>query len=101
MRRKITRKRTVPRAKKPARRLQAKTAVAAKSRRKRYAPADTPQADAIDSLIGASAQVLELPIDPAWHGGIKFNLQLILRIAALVDKFPLADDTEPGPVFHA
>jgi Protein of unknown function (DUF4089) len=59
------------------------------------------QADAIDALVTAGAQALALPIDPAWRGGIKFNLQLILAIAGRVDEFPLPDDTEPAPVFHA
>jgi hypothetical protein len=59
------------------------------------------QPDVIDSLVSASAQALRLPIERSWRGGIKFNLQLILRIATLVDEFPLPDDTEPGPVFHA
>jgi Protein of unknown function (DUF4089) len=59
------------------------------------------QTDAVDSLITASAQVLELPIDQTWRQGVKFNLQLICRLGALVDEFPLPDATEPGPVFHA
>jgi Protein of unknown function (DUF4089) len=65
------------------------------------APVAPKAADAIDGLVAASAKALGLTIDPAWHGGVKFNLQLILRIGALVDEFPLPDDTEPAPVFHA
>jgi hypothetical protein len=57
--------------------------------------------DALDALIAASARELRLPLEPAWRPGVKFNLNLILRIAALVDEFPLPDDAEPGPVFHA
>ena len=57
--------------------------------------------DAIDALVTAAAQALALPIDPAWRGGIRFNLQLLLTLAARVDEFPLPDDTEPAPVFHA
>jgi len=57
--------------------------------------------DVIDLLIAAASQVLHLPIDRAWRAGIKFNLQLILRLGALVDEFPLPDAAEPGPVFHA
>jgi hypothetical protein len=57
--------------------------------------------DTIDALVAASAQALALPIDPAWHGGIRLNLQLILTHAALVDEFSLADETEPAPVFSA
>ena len=57
--------------------------------------------DAIDALVTASAQALALPIDPAWRGGVRFNLQLLLMVAARVDEFALPDDTEPAPVFHA
>jgi hypothetical protein len=59
------------------------------------------QPDALDALITATAQELKLPLEPAWRPGVKFNLNLILRIAALVDEFPLPDDAEPAPVFHA
>ncbi|HEY1982666.1 MAG TPA: DUF4089 domain-containing protein [Xanthobacteraceae bacterium] len=55
----------------------------------------------LDALITASAHELKLPLELAWRPGVKFNLNLILRIAALVDEFPLPDDAEPGPVFHA
>lgn len=57
--------------------------------------------DAMDALVTAAAQALALPIDPAWRGGIRFNLQLVLTLAARVDEFALPDDTEPAPVFHA
>lgn len=66
----------------------------------RRAPAETPS-DFLDQLIAGSTQALGLTIDPAWHGGIKFNLGLVLRLAALFDSFPLPDGAEPGPVFHA
>ena len=59
------------------------------------------QPDAIDLLVTAGAQALGLALDPAWQASVKFNLQLILRHAALVDEFPLPDDAEPAPVFHA
>jgi Protein of unknown function (DUF4089) len=68
---------------------------------KRQRPAGAKPADAIDNLVKASAQALALDIEPAWYGGVKFNLQLILRIGALVDEFPLPDDAEPAPVFNA
>ncbi len=64
-------------------------------------PTPTQKHDAMDSLVAASAQALGLKLDPAWKPGVKFNLQLILRHAALVDEFPLPDDAEPAPVFHA
>jgi hypothetical protein len=78
---------------------QSKTARAEKPA-KRHAPPAAPK-DVIDGLVAASAQALGITIEPAWQGGVKFNLQLILRIGALVDEFPLPDDTEPAPVFHA
>jgi len=57
--------------------------------------------DAIDALVAASAQALGLTLDPAWQAAVKFNLQLILRHAALVDEFALPDDAEPAAVFRA
>ncbi len=77
-----------------------------KVRRKLAAPSKTkkieaPAVDPLDALVAASARALKLPIDPDWHAGVKFNLQLILRLAALVDEFPLGDEAEPAPVFHA
>ncbi len=57
--------------------------------------------DAIDTLTAASAAVLALPIDPAWRANVKFHLQLILAHAARVDEFPLPDEIEAAPVFHA
>ena len=62
---------------------------------------EKPKHDALDAMIAASAQALGLTLDPSWQDNIKFNLQLVLRHAALVDEFPLPDDAEPAPVFHA
>jgi Protein of unknown function (DUF4089) len=68
--------------------------------RKKPPAKETPAPD-IDALVGAAATVLGLRLDPAWQANVKFNLQLILHHAALVDEFPLADDAEPAPVFRA
>jgi len=57
--------------------------------------------DAVEMLVSAGAQALALPIDPAWAAGIRFNLQLLFRHAALVDEFSLPDESEPAPVFRA
>lgn len=54
-----------------------------------------------DALVAAGTQALALPIDAAWHAGVAFNLQLLYRHAALIDAFPLPDETEPAPVFRA
>ena len=60
-----------------------------------------PKRDAINSLVVANAQALGLTLDPSWEASVKFNLQLILRHAALVDDFSLPDDAEPAEIFHA
>jgi hypothetical protein len=57
--------------------------------------------DSLDVLVTAAAEALALPLDPAWHDGIKFNLQLVMGMAAQLDEFPLPDSAEPAPVFHA
>lgn len=80
--------------------IQAKRGGKRSTSRARRTPAKTPT-DFLDPLIAASAQALGLAVDPGWHGSIKFNLGLILRLGALVDNFSIPDDTEPGPVFHA
>jgi Protein of unknown function (DUF4089) len=115
MKRKKTAKKT--RAAKPPADRSAKAASRAKAAAKpkaksatkaKLAPAKTAhiksksaQPDMLDAMLTAGAEALKLPIDPAWRGGIKFNLGLILRLGAVVDGFALPDDTEPGPVFHA
>jgi Protein of unknown function (DUF4089) len=65
------------------------------------APVETKPKDVIPDLVDANARALKIPLNATWRGGVVFNLRLILRLAALVDQFPLPDDTEPGPVFHA
>jgi len=59
-------------------------------------PPQTPEA-----LVAASAQALGFHIDPLWTDRIAFNLRLILNHAALIDEFPLPDNSEPAPVFRA
>ena len=68
---------------------------------KKAKPSAPPKSDAIDAMVAAGAKALSLSIDPAWQPNVKFNLQLILRHAALVDEFSLPDDAEPAPVFRA
>ena len=57
--------------------------------------------EALDKLIDASATVLALPIEPAWKPAIKGNLQVTLRLAAIVAELELPDEAEPAPVFEA
>ena len=58
-------------------------------------------ADPIDSYIDAAADMLALPVEPAWKPAVKANLLVNLRLAAVVADFPLPDEAEPAPVFKA
>jgi hypothetical protein len=96
MKRKVIRKAKPERA--PVR---AAKSVKREARRIDRSPVAAAEPDAIDLLVTSSAKALGLSIDPAWQPGVTFNLRLILRLAALVDEFPLPDDAEPAPVFRA
>ena len=58
-------------------------------------------ADSLDQYIDAVAAALALPIEAAWKPAVKANLEVSLRLAQLVDEFPLSDETEPASVFAA
>lgn len=60
-----------------------------------------PNSDPSDDFIEASANALGVPLDPAWKLAIRDNLAVTLKLARLVDEFPLPDDTEPAPVYKA
>ena len=62
------------------------------------APAAT---ELLDQFIEAAAHALALPVEPAWKGAVKANLEVTLRLAASFADFPLPDDAEPAPVFTA
>jgi hypothetical protein len=55
----------------------------------------------LDDYIAAAARELELPIDPAWQPAVRANLELTLRLAAVVAEFPLPDEADAAPVFEA
>ena len=55
----------------------------------------------VSALAAAGVKALALPVEPAWHAAIVFNLQLLLKHAALIDGFALPDESEPAPVFRA
>ena len=57
--------------------------------------------EALDDFIDAAAKLLSLPIEPEWRSGIKANLQVTLRVGAMVAEFELPDEAEPAPVFEA
>jgi Protein of unknown function (DUF4089) len=57
--------------------------------------------DMIDDYIASVGAALRLPIEDAWMTAVRANLEVSLRLARLVDEFPLPDETEPASVFTA
>ena len=55
----------------------------------------------LDAFVDTSAAALGIAIEPEWKGGIKANLQVTLRVGAMVAEFELPDEAEPAPVFEA
>jgi hypothetical protein len=58
-------------------------------------------ADHLDNYIDAVATALALPVEEAWRPAVRANLEVSLRLAKLVDEFPLPDETEPASIFSA
>ena len=58
-------------------------------------------ADPLDDYINAVAGALALPVDDAWKPAVRANLEVSLKLARLVDEFPLPDEAEPASVFAA
>jgi hypothetical protein len=57
--------------------------------------------DNLDNYIDAVATALALPVENAWKPAVRANLEVSLKLARLVDEFPLPDETEPASVFAA
>jgi len=57
--------------------------------------------DVFDTLIDAAARAMDLPVEPEWKPAVKAHLEVILRLAAVVEQFELPDAAEPAPVFEA
>lgn len=53
-----------------------------------------------DALIDAAAPILQLPIAAEYRKGIKLNLKTAAKMAALVEKVAVKDETEPAPVYR-
>ena len=58
-------------------------------------------AEPLDDYIDAVAGALGLPIDAAWKPTIAANLAVTLKMARLVEEFPLPDEAEAASVFAA
>ncbi len=55
----------------------------------------------LDAYIDAVATALDLRVEDDWRPAVRANLAVSLRLARLVDEFPLPDDIEPACVFAA
>lgn len=58
-------------------------------------------ADHLDNFIDAVSSALALPVEDAWRPAVRANLEVSLRLARLVDEFPLPDETEPASIYSA
>jgi len=58
-------------------------------------------ADHLDVYIDAVSTALALPVEQAWRPAVRANLEVSLRLARLVDEFPLPDEIEPASVYSA
>jgi hypothetical protein len=54
-----------------------------------------------DQWIDAMAPVLGLIVAPERRAGVKANLKTAAKMAALLDKADIKDETPPAPVFRA
>jgi 1-carboxybiuret hydrolase subunit AtzG-like protein len=57
--------------------------------------------DPLNDYIDAAAHALGLAVAEAWKPAVRANLEVSLRLARLVDEFPLPDEIEPASVFKA
>ena len=57
--------------------------------------------DPLEFYIDAAAAVLGLPIEPAWKPAVRENLDVSLKMARMVQEFPLPDEIEPASVYEA
>jgi 1-carboxybiuret hydrolase subunit AtzG-like protein len=58
-------------------------------------------ADKLDDYIDAVATAMRLPVEDAWRPAVRANLEVSLRLARMVDEFPLPDEAEPASVYSA
>jgi hypothetical protein len=58
-------------------------------------------ADQLDDYINAVASAMALPVEDAWRPAVRDNLEVSLRLAKLVDDFPLPDETEAASIYSA
>ena len=54
-----------------------------------------------DRWIEAVAPLVRLEIAPEYRDGVKANLKTAAKMAALLERAPVKDETEPAPVYRA
>ena len=58
-------------------------------------------ANPLDNYIDAVATALALPVEDAGRPAVRANLEVSLRLARLVDEFPLPDEAGPASIYSA
>jgi hypothetical protein len=53
-----------------------------------------------ENLMIAAAELMRLPVEPAFKPGVLANLEVAVKMAALVESFELDDEAEPAPVYR-
>lgn len=56
--------------------------------------------DPLDTYIDAVAGALALPVEAAWKPAIGANLDVTLKMARMVQEFPLPDEIEPACIYE-
>ena len=57
--------------------------------------------DPLDEYSDAVSASLGLSIEDAWKPAVRANLEVTMRMARLVDEFPLPDEIEPAEIYEA
>ena len=55
--------------------------------------------DHLDDYMNAVARTMALPLEETWRTAVRANLEVALRLARLVDDFPLPDDVASAAVY--
>ena len=55
--------------------------------------------DHLDDYMNAVARAMALPLEDAWRPAVRANLEVSLRLAKLIDDFPLPDDAVSAAVY--
>ena len=57
--------------------------------------------DSLDAYIDTVAETLGLSIETEWKPTVRANLDVTLKMARLVQEFPLPDEIEPASIYEA